>query len=252
LPIFTADLSAARRISVEIIKINARPRTGTGKSHTRKLRVQGWIPAVFYGHKIKSQNIEISEREFAAVVRAKQTTHLLDLGLGGEYGSLAIIKDTQKDVLKTNVFFHIDFQHASMDEKITVKCPLEITGIPVGVKDEGGVLGHPTQIIEIECLPADIPEKVTIDVSGLHVGNSIHVRDVNVPKITIKEPEDLVLAVVTHSITESDSATATAPAAAADPKAAAAGDKKAAPAAAAADKKAPAGGDKKAGSSDKK
>ncbi len=81
--------------------------------------------------------------------------------------------------------------------------PLELTGIPVGVKDNHGILDYPVKSVSIECLPMDIPEKVIVDVSALNIGNSIHVRDVVIPNIVIKESADEVLATVTHPTRES-------------------------------------------------
>ncbi len=185
--------------TVEIIKLTARPRTGTGKSYTRKTRSNGWIPAVYYGHSIEAQPIEIDAKEFGALVRARKTTHLVDLGLGNNGKSVAIIKEIQHNIIKRDHFVHIDFQHVAMDEKITVKAPVQFTGVPIGVKDEDGVLGHPVQQLTVECLPNAIPEVINIDVSGLHVGQSIHVSDIKIENVVLKDPPEEVIAVVTHA-----------------------------------------------------
>jgi large subunit ribosomal protein L25 len=187
---------------VDVVKLQARVRTGTGTSANRKIRASGWIPAVYYGHSIESRPIEVNAREFAALVRHKKTNHLIDLGLAGEGESVAIIKETQRHVLQTDFYFHIDFQHIRLDENVTVKCHVEIVGIPLGVSEDGGVLGHSTQYLMVECLPAAIPEKIIVDVSALRVGQSIHVKDVVVPGITIKDSPDTVVAVVTHASRE--------------------------------------------------
>lgn len=190
---------------MEIIKLTARPRSGTGKSYTRKVRLQGWVPAVYYGQGIEPQNIEINKMEFAAIVRNKKLTHLIDLGLsGGKEASIAVIRDMQRHVIIDDKFLHVDFQHVAMDKKVTVDCPLLLTGIPIGVKDSGGVLGHPVKTLKIECMPTDIPESISVDVSALAIGDSIHVRDVSFPNITIKASPDEVLAVVTHPTREEE------------------------------------------------
>jgi large subunit ribosomal protein L25 len=188
---------------LEIIKLTSRQRSGTGKSYTHKARVQGWVPAVYYGHNRSSLSIEVDAKEFATLVRKRKTTHLVDLGLGkSQDDSIAVIKDIQRHVLKSESFIHIDFQHVAMNEKVTVRVPLELAGIPIGVKDSHGILDHPVKAVHIECFPMDIPEKVVVDVSTLNIGNSIHVRDVVVPNITIKESPDEVLATVTHPTRE--------------------------------------------------
>lgn len=188
---------------MEIIKLKTRTRTGTGKSYTRKTRANGWVPAIYYGKTTDPVCIEVDEHEFAAIVRKRHLTHLIDLGLGKtQEESIAVIKDVQRHVIKDSFFYHIDFQHVALTEKVTVHCPVEIVGTSVGVKDENGVLGNPVKSLTIECLPMNIPDKITIDVTGLHVGNSIHVRDLMVPDISIKDAPEEVIAVVTHAARE--------------------------------------------------
>jgi large subunit ribosomal protein L25 len=223
---------------VEIVKLKARERSSAGKSYTRKARAQGWIPAVYYGQG-EPRKIEVPHKEFAAVVRAKQTTHLIDLGLGE--GAIAVIRETQRHVLKDDLFYHLDFFHVDMSKKVTTDVHLEFVGVPVGVKDDGGVLGHPLKAVKVECLPADIPEKLSVDVSALKIGDSIHVRDISVPNLTLKHAPEEVLAVVTHPTRET-AAAATAEGDAAGAAAAPAAGAAKAPAAGAA--KAPAAGAK--------
>jgi len=190
---------------VEIIKLKARPRSGTGKSYTRKVRLQGWIPAVYYGVGREPMTIEVDKKEFSAVVRGKKLTHLFDLGLsGGQGASIAVVREVQRHVIIDDLFQNIDFQHVAMDKKVTISCPLDLTGIPVGVKDAGGVLGRPVKTLTIECMPTEIPEKISLDVSHLEIGDSIHVRDVKIPNLVIKASPDEVLAVVTQPTKEEE------------------------------------------------
>lgn len=217
---------------MDIIKLTARQREGIGKSYTRKARAQGWIPAIYYGRNFDPVKIEVNHKEFMAIVRGKKQSHLIDLGIGkSESDSIAVIREIQRHVLKDEKFHHIDFLHVDMNEKVIVDCRLEITGVPAGVK-EGGVLGHPFKSVKVECMPADIPEKIVIDVTNLGIGDSIHVRDISVPNATIKEAPDEVLAVVTRATREIEegkpeeaapttaaAAPAAAPAAPAAPKA---------------------------------
>lgn len=188
---------------MDIIKLKTRTRTGTGKSYTRKTRTNGWIPAIYYGKTTEPVCIEVDEHEFSAIVRKRHLTHLIDLGLGQtQEESIAVIKEVQRHVIKDSFFYHIDFQHVAMNEKVTVHCPVEVTGIAIGVKDENGVLGNPVKSLTIECFPMDIPDKIFIDVSALHVGNSIHARDISIPNIIIKDAPEEVIAVVTHATRE--------------------------------------------------
>ena len=190
---------------MEIIKLKSRLRTGAGKSYTRKIRREGWVPAVYYGQSMEPLSIEVDKREFAAIVRNKRVTRLFDLGLaGGQETSIAVIREVQRHVLKNDLFFHVDFQHVAMDKKIIVDVPIELTGIATGVKDSGGVLGHPVKRLKIECMPAEIPEKISVEISHLEIGDSIHVRDLSIPNVTIKASPDEVIAVVTHPTREEE------------------------------------------------
>lgn len=215
---------------MEIISLSARPRTGSGKSYTRKARALGWVPAIYYGHNLDPVRIEVNQREFATIARNKKLTHLINLGIGKESEeSIAVIREVQRHVVKKDFFFHIDFQHVAMNEKVIVEVPLILSGLAIGVKN-GGILGSPVKIVKVECMPMDIPENVTIDVSALDVGHSIHVRDVVIPNLTLKEASDEALAVVTHPTREIETTTegeaVAAPTAAATSKTAAAPAKK--------------------------
>ncbi len=187
---------------MDIIKLTARTRTGTGKSYTRKIRNKGWIPAVYYGHNKETKHIEIDAKEFLAIVRAKNTTHLIDLGLSEkEEDAISIIKEIQKHVLLNNLYFHVDFQSVSMDKKITVDCPIVLRGTAIGVKEDNGILNHPVRSVTIECLPGDIPDHIDVDVSNLHLGKSIHVKDISVENIIIKDsPEEVVAVIVAPQV----------------------------------------------------
>jgi large subunit ribosomal protein L25 len=184
-----------RRRPVEVIKLSARKRTGSGKSYTRKARAAGWIPAVSYGHGKETVAIEIDAKEFASIVRKKQTTHLFDLGLGSDKETGAIIKEVQPHVIKRDTYLHVDFQQVNVNERVVIHCPVVLEGVAAGVK-EGGILEHPVRELQIECMPHLIPENVKIDISSLKIGQSIHVRDINLGTAVIKDSPDEVIAVV--------------------------------------------------------
>jgi large subunit ribosomal protein L25 len=188
---------------VDIVKLEVRKRSQTGKSYARKARSSGWIPASYYGHDREPQNIEVNAREFGVILRKKQRTHLIDLGVDGENGdSIVIIRDVQRHPVMYMHVLHIDFQKVAMDEEVTVECPIEIVGMPREVMDGTGILGHPVQRLTISCFPMNIPEKIEVDVSELEIGHSIHVRDLSVENVTIKDNPDEVVATVTHPAKE--------------------------------------------------
>ena len=234
---------------MDVVKLKSRLRTGTGRRPSGRIRRSGWIPAIFYGNKFDAQNIEVEQKDFATLVRGKKITHLIDLGLENGGTSVAVIKDIQRNCMNNHEYYHIDFQRVDMKVKITVKVPVELSGIPMGVKETNGVLNFAMKQVTIECLPSDIPEKVIIDVSNLNIGNSIHVQDVKIENITLKEPPHAVIAAVTHATEEAVKVEAVAaPVAAAPtgaPGSAPGSAPKAAPGAAPAKAPAKAGGDKK-------
>ena len=156
---------------MEIIKLKTRTRTGTGKSYTRKARSSGWVPATYYSKKIKPVCIEVDEREFAAIVRKRHLTNLIDLGLGKtQEDSIAVIKEVQRHVIKDNFFYHIDFQHVAMNEKVTVQCPIEIVGTAIGVKG-CYLIGHYLQQTR-----RDFPEYQVLKQKGVSSKRIIHTR----------------------------------------------------------------------------
>lgn len=183
---------------MEIVDLKSQLRSGKGKSYTRKIRQQGWIPAVYYGQNKETICLKVSAQEFAALVRAKKTSHLINLKNEEEnFEATTVIKEIQRHVLKDNIFFHIDFQHIAMDKKITVKCPVHLKGTAIGVTEESGVLSQPTKSITIECLPGDIPEFVDVDISELHIGNSLNVKDITIPNVEIKDsPQEVLVSIM--------------------------------------------------------
>jgi large subunit ribosomal protein L25 len=130
-----------------------------------------------------------------------------------------ILKEYQREPLKGQIL-HADFYEVALDKKLEVKVHLELSGVPVGVKTQGGILDFVTRELEVECLPADIPEKVVIDVSNLELNKHFRVSDLKLSdKVTILTGSDVVIAHVVVPRAEEEVAPA-AEAAAATPEAA--------------------------------
>jgi large subunit ribosomal protein L25 len=145
-----------------------------------------------------AQPIEVDVAEFGAIVRARKTSHLIELGIeGADGGSVAIVKEIQRDVITPGHLLHVDFQHVDMNKMVTVQVPVEIVGVPVGVKEDNGILEHHVRHLTIECMPREMPEHIPVEVSALNVGDSIHVRDLSLTEgLEIKDSPDEVLAAV--------------------------------------------------------
>src|SRR6266536_4621371 len=198
------------------VKLKVEPRTSVGRSAVRKLKARGVIPAIIYGGKDKSQPLQVSARDINAMMsHASGENVLVELEIAGHNGTrTALLQEVQHSPVGGDVL-HVDFHAISMDEKIQADVPLEALGIPTGVKNFGGLLDQNLRALAIECLPADLPDRITVDVSALNIGDSIHVRDIQLPSgVAAKVQPDLTAFSVLAPIVEEAPAVATAEAAA--------------------------------------
>jgi large subunit ribosomal protein L25 len=175
------------------IVVAAESRTDTGKNVNRRLRTRGLIPGVLYGAKKEAVPVAVSPKEITSILRSKTGENtLFELEIAGSRRKV-ILKEFQVEPVKGSLL-HADFYEVALDKAIEVKVHIEVTGVPVGVKVEGGLLDFVTRELEIECLPADIPEKITVDVSELGMNQSIRVSDIKVPdKVKMLSEPDLVV-----------------------------------------------------------
>jgi large subunit ribosomal protein L25 len=202
------------------VKLKAEPRSATGRSAARKLKALGVVPAVIYGGKHKSQPLQVSERDINAMLsHASGENILVELEIAGEKASrTALLQEVQHSPVKGDVV-HVDFHAISMDEKIQADVPLEALGVATGVKNFGGLLEQNLRSLTIECLPRDLPDKITVDVSTLNIGDAIHVRDIKLPEgVVIKVQPDLTAFSVIAPVAEEEPVAAEAEAAAAGPE----------------------------------
>src|SRR6184192_4527797 len=199
------------------VKLKAEPRTNVGRSAVRKLRARGLIPAVIYGGNDKPQPLQVATREINAMMsHASGENVLVELEIAGEGSSrTALVQEVQHSPVGGEIR-HVDFHAISMDQMIQAEVPLESTGIAVGVKTFGGLLEQSLRALAIECLPANLPDRITVDVSQLNIGDSIHVRDIQFPQgVTPKVQPDLTAFSVVAPVVEEEPVVAEAEAAAA-------------------------------------
>jgi len=174
----------------------AETRDATGKGVARKLRATGRIPAVVYGRGAESKAISIDP---IALQRLLQRTGagmntLIELSVDDTTRTV-LVKELQRDPVRGRPL-HADFYLIELDKTVEVSVPIHLVGKPPGV-EEGGILDHPLREIELECLPQAIPEGVDVDVSGLDVGGSIHVRDLALPEgVSVRTDENQAVASV--------------------------------------------------------
>jgi len=184
------------------ITLEARTRKDAGKGVARKLRAAGKIPAVVYGKGEEPVVIELEYEDFHNAMRGISGENLLiNLSVDGTTtGKKALIRDVQRDPVDGSLL-HIDFMHISMTEKIRVEVPIVLEGTPVGVKDFGGIISWVIRHVEISCLPTDIPEKITFDVSEMKIHDSIHIKDFQLENVEILEnPEQTVASIVPPTV----------------------------------------------------
>jgi large subunit ribosomal protein L25 len=198
------------------VKLKVEPRTAVGRSAARRLKAQGIVPAVVYGGKEKSQPLQVSARDINAMLsHASGENILVELEIAGQKATrTALLQEVQHSPVGGDVL-HVDFHAISMDEKIQADVPLEALGIATGVKNFGGLLDQNLRLLPIECLPRDLPDKITVDVSALNIGDAIHVRDIKLPAgVVAKVQPDLTAFSVMAPVIEEEPVAAEADAAA--------------------------------------
>ena len=179
------------------IVVAAQERSETGKNVNRRLRVQGLIPGVLYGASKAPVPVSVSPKEIGTILRsASGENTLFDLDLAGTRRKV-ILKEFQVEPLKGRLL-HADFYEVALDRTLEVSVPVELQGVPVGVKVQGGIVDFVTRELDVECLPTDIPEKIAVDVSGLELGKHLRVSDLQLPpKVAVlTDPEVVIVHVV--------------------------------------------------------
>ncbi|MCP5468232.1 MAG: 50S ribosomal protein L25/general stress protein Ctc [Deltaproteobacteria bacterium] len=178
------------------LEVQAQNREATGKGVARKLRAQGRIPCVLYGKDIKPVSLSVNDHDFEKTIhQAGGMNSLFDLIIDGKEKMPVMVREYQADNIRRN-FLHVDFIQVDLSKKINVEVPVELVGVAPGVK-EGGILDHIQRQLEVICLPTSIPEKIEVDVSGLNLGESLHIHDIKLPEgVEVSGTTDLTIAAV--------------------------------------------------------
>jgi len=161
--------------------LNVELRSKTGKGISRQLRSAGRIPGIVYGKGIESTAVSVDQRELQKILSGDDARNSLITLNGTDYlnGSVVIVASLLLDPLK-GTLRHVDLHKVNMEEKVRVEVKIKLKGTAKGVKD-GGLLDFVKHSIEIECLPALIPGHIDVDVTGLTIGHSIHLSEVQLP-----------------------------------------------------------------------
>lgn len=179
---------------MEKLELKAQSRKETGKQIS-KLRKEGFIPAVLYGKKIQNINLSVNANEFEKLLKKAGESTIIELTTDDNKKHSVIIHDVQYHFLKSHPI-HVDFFEVSMTDKLKASIVLEFTGESKAVKLQGGVLMKLLSDVEVECLPADLPHKIEVSISGLdNLNDAIHVKDLKIsPKVKILTPGEEMVA----------------------------------------------------------
>jgi large subunit ribosomal protein L25 len=204
--------------------LQAEKRETKGKNEARRLRARGRIPAVVYGaEKGKATPIAVDPKTLLRILHSESGVNTL-IGLQGLDGAgsdtRVLVKEYQLHPIDHRLL-HADFYQVAMDKTITVTVPVLLKGEPRGVKQQGGIVDFVHREIEVEVLPGDIPENITIDVSELMLNEGVRLRDVHTADAKWKplsDPDMMIVHVVPPRAEEAPAATEASPAAAAEPE----------------------------------
>ena len=157
--------------------VEATEREERGKGPARRLRLTGQVPAVLYGGSKGPMPMSVNAKQVARILRS-ETGHntIFTVNLAGQKEEKAMLKDWQVDPVK-GTLLHVDLLRVAMDVRMRVRVPVHTFGEPQGVKLQGGVFEMVTREVEVECLPADIPEEFKMDVSELMIGKQLRASD---------------------------------------------------------------------------
>ncbi len=182
---------------METIELEAEVRADGGKGAARRLRQSGKVPAVFYGPKQPALKLVVDSKEFVQKVSALEGSHLIRFRSAADAVSnkVALVKDAQYHPV-TGAVLHADFYEVDMAQKLRVRVPLHFSGKAAGVA-LGGILQPVRRDVEVECLPAQIPPFIEIDVTALNIHDAVHVSELRTPAgVTVHYDTDFALVTV--------------------------------------------------------
>ncbi len=188
--------------------LKAEMRTLTGKGHNKRLRHSGKVPGIVYGMKGKVIPLQLDR---SALLQALSTSAghniLLELNIAGGKKETVMIKELKRDIMRKDLFTHVDFIRVSLKDKLEVNVPLVITGEPRGVQ-EGGVPQIQLREITLLSLPTEIPESISVDVSEMEIGDSLTVEDIEFASgiEVLNEPDELIISVLAPRMEEEEPA----------------------------------------------
>lgn len=204
----------------QALKVTAELRNERGKNAARRLRYAGHVPAVVYGGEEGSIAVAVNPRELAPILHTEAGhTSVLTMEIPGRDAVRVMLKDWQREPVRGGVL-HVDFVRVTKDTRVKVRVPVHAAGDPKGVKLQGGIFEFVLREVEVECLPDDIPENITVDVSELMLGQNIRVSHLPLAANVkvLSDPNRVVAHVVALKAEEEPAAAEGAEAATAEPE----------------------------------
>jgi large subunit ribosomal protein L25 len=181
--------------------LEAKPRAAAGKQASKQLRTVGSVPAVVYGSEIDSVKCSVDQKAFKALINDFGRNAIVSLKVAGGQDYETIVKDIQHHPVSWDVL-HIDFHRISMTQRLVVDVLIHPEGIPLGVRNDDGILEQMLHSVEVECLPTNIPETMVFDVTELEIGDTVHVSDLGTPEgaTIVTEGDRSVFALIPPSV----------------------------------------------------
>ena len=178
------------------VSLTAKKRHDIGKGAARKARAAGHIPGVLYGPGEEPQPLQVSVPDFMKIYHGGHGENVLvDLTIDSDEPKTVLFREVQRDPVSEEVL-HVDFYHVSLTTLIKVHVPVRLNGIPDGVKNAGGILQHVMREVEIECLPTDIPDHLSLEVSELEIHDAVHISDLPATNWTLMDDPSRTVASV--------------------------------------------------------
>lgn len=194
-----------------IITLKGEVREGRGKGPARQARFRGLVPGVMYGKGEESLPFSINLKELVTVMAGQSGSNaIIDFKLAGQESMerKAILRDIQRDPISGQIL-HVDLMHIDMTREIEVDVPVHVSGLAIGVKDFGGILEFIVRSVPVRCLPTNIPDAITVDVSKLMVHDSVHVGDIQISDAEITlDAEQVIVTISSPSIDKAPGAEA--------------------------------------------
>ncbi|MDR2580156.1 MAG: 50S ribosomal protein L25 [Fibromonadaceae bacterium] len=205
---------------MQLITLNAASRVVGSSRDCNRTRKAGSIPAVYYGKDSKSVSITVAEKDLEAVLAPGKRYTLLDLVIDGKGGNPAIVYQYQKNNISQKII-HIDFLKIEAETPVAVRIPVRLSGVPVGVKNQGGSLSQESRYLKLSAKPADIPASIELDISEIPANMTYYAESLDLGKASLVSKKRTVIFTISKaraSAAAESEATAATPAAAKDEK----------------------------------